>query len=99
MLDEHFLDSLVAEVGVEGGAAEGGEVGEGGDEGGVGLALRVNDLLEAAAKVGNLLLEVGHGLVPFLVDRLGVGEELVDDLDEVLGIGESDIEGGLAVPE
>jgi len=83
----------------EGSAAEGSKVGEGGNKGGVDLALGVNDLLEAAAEVGNLLLEVGDGLVPFLVDRLGVGEELVDDLDEVFGIGEIGVEGGLAVLE
>ena len=99
VLDEHFLDGLVAEVGVEGGAAEGGKVGEGSDKGGVGLALGVNDLLEAAAQVGDLLLEVGDGLVPFLVDGLGVGEELVDDLGQVFGIGEIGVEGGLAVLE
>ena len=56
-------------------------------------------MLEAAAKVGDLLLEVGDGLVPFLVDGLGVGEELVDDLDEAVGVGEIGIEGGLAALE
>ena len=79
---------LQAAVGVQRGAAEGGKVAEGANEGRVGLALGVNDLLEAAAQIGDLLLEVGDRLIPVLVDGLGVGEEGVDHLEKVLGVGE-----------
>ena len=86
VLDEHLLDRFDRQVGIDGLAAELVEGVEALDEGRIGLALLLDLLLDRLGDLRDVLLEFGDRCVPFLVVRLAIGEELLQQLDEVAGV-------------
>lgn len=90
MLDEHLLEGVVGEAGVDRGAAQRGEVREGGlkffvgrDEG-RDAARPLDQLADVLAQLGHTLAEFPAGALPVGDRRLGVGEEFFEDFDELL---------------
>ena len=85
VLDEHALDRIFGEIGIDGLTAQGVKVVEAANEGGTAAALLVDDLLDGGCEFGDALLEFGDGGVPLLVIGLAIGEKAVQQLDQVLG--------------
>ena len=96
VLDQHALDGIFGEIGIDGLTAEGVEVVEAADEGGIAAALFVDDLLDGGGEFGDAVGEFGDGLFPLLDVGSFVVEEMVDDLDQVVRVG--DVEVGDAGP-
>lgn len=97
MLDEHFADGIVGEVGVDGLAAEFGEGGEVFAEGGVLAELVFEDFGYAVGEVGDLGGELGNGIFPVDFVGLLVFEEEFEDFDELFRGGDGVVEDDAAV--
>src|SRR3954453_3711466 len=87
MLDEHGLNRIVREIGIDGLAAEQDEALKAGDKLFVGLALFFNDALDRAGDLRDAAGKVGYGGFPFLMLRLTVLEKLLEQIDKVIWVG------------
>jgi hypothetical protein len=72
VLDEHFLDGGVGEIGIDAAPGELRKVGKRLDEAPVGFALLFDDLNQAAGEFGDAVLKLADGALPF-----GVGGRYV----------------------
>ncbi len=92
VLDEHFADGIVGELGVDGLAAECGKGREVVAEGGVLCELPFEDGGYAPGEVGDLFGEAGDGFFPVDLVRLFVLEEELEDGDEIFRVGDGVVE-------
>ena len=97
VLDEHFADGVVGEVGIDELTAEFGEGGEIFAEGGVLLELFFEDFGYAVGDVGDLLGELCDGVFPVDFVGLFVFEEELEDFNELFGGGDGVVEGDAVV--
>jgi hypothetical protein len=97
MLDEHLVDRLAADVGIERLAAELEEGRERRLKTGV-AGVRLLDLFgEAAGKLGDSRAEFADGGFEIADGGFGVGVELEEQVGELAGVGEVDFDNGRAV--
>ena len=78
VLDEHLLDGIFGEVGIDGLAAERVEGVKALAEGAVALLFGLDEMLRSVGQLGDALLKLADGGFPFVVIGLAVGEELVE---------------------
>ena len=88
MLDDHLLHGGVGEVGVEGLAAEPGEVVKGLNEARVGKILPADQFQEGGGVLRQSIFELGHGLLPFLKMGRLIIEEGFEGLNQRFRAGD-----------
>ncbi|HEV7676276.1 MAG TPA: hypothetical protein VGQ12_17220 [Candidatus Angelobacter sp.] len=88
MLDEHGLNRVVREVGIDGLTAEQDKALKAVNELFIGFALFFNDPFDGDGDFRNAAGKVGYGGFPFLMLRLTVLEKLLEQIDKVVRVGD-----------
>ena len=88
VLDDHLLDGLDGDVGIERAAAEGTEIFKRGDEFLVGLAFLFDEGFQACANLRDFVFEFLDGLFPFRDGGRGEFQKQGEDFDKVVGFGQ-----------
>src|ERR1017187_7352885 len=99
VLDEHFLDGGISEIGIDGAPGEFRKVGKRFDETPISLALPLDDFNQAAGEFGHAVLKLGDGALPFGVGGRRVAEEGVERVNEGGRLGKVGVEGHAVVLE
>src|SRR5450755_2148126 len=86
VLDEHFVDYVGRDPGIERGAAELGKGVEGGDKAPVGFILALDNREQRFGEFGDARLELLHSRLEVLDIRLGVGEELLEQIADIVRV-------------
>jgi len=88
VLDEHFIDLVIGKVGVQRGAAEGDEFGEGYFEFPVLRVGFLNMVAQGLGEIGDAALEFVHGAVEFALVGFIVSEKSIEEAGDLVGVGE-----------
>src|SRR5450755_1160945 len=86
VLDEHFVDYVGRDPGIERGAAELGKGVEGGDKAAVSLVLALDNREQRFGELGDARLELLHSRFEVLDIRFGVGEELLEQVADIVRV-------------